>query len=160
MKRHAMGSVLCLTLTAWGCYDSAFVRNDGPVSARGVKVSLVGQRCQFAPDPEAGPAGAGFPNRLDLGVRVAIENGTQDPLTVEPENLRLLVGTTWDAPVQWPKPLTLGPGATANIEVRFKRRGAAGCGSNLALGFPHALLDGGRPVELGPVGFVPGVDET
>src|SRR5215471_4167348 len=80
-----------------GCLNSSFVRNDGPVSAQGVTVSLVSQRCEFAPDFGSGEESGTYPNRLDLGLRMNVANATPDTITIQPANLRLIVAGAPDA---------------------------------------------------------------
>ena len=155
--------MLCVSsmLFLGGCYNTSFVRNDGPVRGGGVAITLVGQRCDFSPDfnvPQENTST--IPNRLDLGIRVAVENDSQDTITVAPENLRLLVGGASDAPMTAPGPLQVAPGATANVSVRFQHRGDLGCNANLSLGLEKVVLAGSRPVELRPVSFVASTGET
>jgi len=162
MKRYvaALGSLL-LFVFGLGCYDSSFVRNDGPVRAQGVAVALVGQRCDYAPDVNATEeSNNNPPNRLELGVRLSIENASPEAITVQPENLRLLAGEAAEAPIQPPPPLNVAPGGTAKINLRFQHRGDLGCNANLSLGLTSAVLVGTKPVELRPVAFVPTSSET
>jgi hypothetical protein len=159
MKRY----MVCVSALVFvgGCYSSSFVRNDGPVRGGGIAITLVGQRCDFSPDfSEPQEIGGSVSNRLDLGIRVAVENDSQETITVAPENLRLVVAGVSDPPMTAPQPLQVAPGATAKVDVRFQHRGDLGCNANLSLGLEKVVLSGARPVELRPVSFVANNDET
>jgi len=160
MKRH----ILCISsiLLGGGCYNTSFVRNDGPVRGGGVAIAVIGQRCDFSPDfnDNAPEANAVLPNRLDLGVRVAIENESGETITVTPQNLRLLVGNASDAPMVAPEPLEIAPGGKAKVSLRFQHRGDVGCNANLSLALDKVVVTGVHALELRPVSFVPSTTET
>ena len=153
MKRH----VLCVSslVVFGGCYNSSFVRNDGPVRGGGVTIEVVGQRCDFSPDFTASAESSSVPNRLDLGIRVAIENDGQGTIMVAPENLRLIVGGAPTAPASPPQPFELLPGATRKLNLQFEHQGDSGCNASLSLALEKVVLAGARPVALRPVSFVP-----
>jgi hypothetical protein len=160
MKRHTLALALGSLLGFTGCYSSAFVRNDGPVRGNGVVVSLVGQRCDFEPDMSSGDETTGYANRLDLGIKLAVENDTPETITVRPENFRLILGDATDPPAVTVQPLNVAPGATTKLNLSFQHRGDFGCNANLSLGFANVIVAGAHPVELKPLAFVATTSET
>jgi hypothetical protein len=160
-RYRAMLLASMILAASGGCFSAPFARNDGPVSAEGVVVSLVGQRCDFSPDANGeGDEEGNYPNRLDLEIRVAIRNDTHETLTVQPESLRLVVPGSSAPPVGPPHALQVGPGATVNVNVHFDHQGDLACNSSLALALANTILIGGRPLTLRPVSFVPSTSES
>lgn len=151
--KHTLGCTCVLALFG-GCYNSSFVRNDSPVRAGGVAVSVVGQLCDYSPDFDAPDENGRPPNRLDLGLRVAIENAGSEPVLVTPQNLRLMVGDHAEAPMFPPKMMEVAPGKTAKVNVRFQHHGDEGCDANVSLNFDQAVLVGVRPIPLRALSFV------
>jgi hypothetical protein len=158
--RHAM--LLISIVGASGCLSTPFVRSDGPVSAEGVTVSLVGQRCDFSPDfnGEEDEDEGSYPNRLDLEIRIAIRNDTHETLTVLPKSFRLVGADKPHSPVGPPRTLRVEPGAKIDLNVRFEHRGDVGCNASLGLILANGILVGDRPLGLRPVSFIPSATES
>jgi hypothetical protein len=132
-----------------GCLASPFVRNDGPVQAAGVTLSLMDQRCSV--DSEDWNT---YEDTLDLGMRVAVRNGTQQPISVTPGNFRLMAGRLARPPISPPAARQIAPGGTEIIAVEFRRPGDGRCDEEMSLAVENAVRVGGEPVSLKPVTFV------
>jgi hypothetical protein len=138
-----------LGIAAGGCFASPFVRDDGPVRAQGVTVSLVDQRCSV--DGEDWDT---YEEKLNLGMRVAIRNDTSQPLEISPANFRLQSGGLSVSPVSAAPARQLGPGASTVVWVQFLRTGAGACNAQMSLLLDEVVRRGVQAVSLQPVRFI------
>jgi hypothetical protein len=171
-KRSAMNprkNVRKLTVCIWsavaaigvaGCFQSPFLRTDGPAQAQGVSVALVDQRCDFEPDWDAQRENGSYPNRLDIGMKILVDNQTPHPITIDGHNLRLLAGGDAVAPMTAGEPRSVAPGGKETIEVRFQHTGDSGCNAQLSLSLDKAIRVGDQPVPLRAVTFVAKASES
>jgi len=137
-----------------GCFASPFFRNSGPAQAEGVTVSLVDQGCAVEPDVNNARDDGSFPDRLDLGMRIAIQDGTHEAMTIDSRNLRLVSSEAADAPLSAPSVEKVGPGETKTITVRFRHVGALGCDAPMSLALEKFVQLEAHPVPLKAVSFV------
>jgi hypothetical protein len=156
-KAAVLGLVGVVTV---GCFNSSFLRNDGPTQAQGVTVALVSQRCDFEPDWDAQREDGSYPNRLDIGLRIVVENQTPQPITIDPRNLRILAGGAAAEPSQAPGSLSIRPGARESFDVRFRRQGDLACNAQLSLSLDKVVQAGSQPVPLRSVAFVAKATES
>src|SRR5262249_41662740 len=137
-----------------GCFASPFFRNGGPAQAEGVTVSLVDQGCAVEPDLDNAREDGSYPERLDLGMRISVQDGTRQEMTIDSSTLRLVSTEAADAPVSSVPPQKLAPGETKVITVRFRHLGALGCDAPMSLALDKFVQMAAHPIPLKPVTFV------
>jgi hypothetical protein len=154
------GLLAFVVVSNMGCFNSPFVRNDGPAQAQGVTVSLISERCDFEPDWDAQREDGSYPNRLDIGMRIVVENQTPQPITIDPHNLRIVGGGSAAEPSRAPESRSIKPGARESFDVRFRRQGDLACNAPLSLALDKLVQVGNQPVPLRSVSFVAKATES
>src|SRR5689334_8464188 len=134
--RNVSIAALAAALATSGCLASSFVRTDGPAQAGGVTVALVDHRCSMDEDYST------YRTMLILGMRVSVRNDTPEPITVHPDQLRLMAQGLAAKPTFAPEARVVAPGATEYVRVEFQRPGDLGCDAELSLALDGAIQHG------------------
>ena len=137
-----------------GCVTAGrpFVRTDGPSTSNGVSVALVDQQC-------ARQTWARAMDVLVLHVGVRITNASPQPITVAPQEFRLLAAGSMpvaDAtpPEGRPALLTVPPGGAVPLQIHFRRYGFAKCNQTMQLSTAGAVEMAGHGLTLRPIAFL------
>lgn len=149
----AISTLLGLVLIGTSaCFYSPFLRNDGPSQSQGVAVSLARQRCSFDPPWTRPDQSRGY---LDLWMRLQVRNDTQQIITIDPQQMRLLVRNfAVDKTAIVGEIRRLAPSKTDNVDVRFRQEGDFGCNAQMSLSLKECIRVGTQPIKLRPVTFI------
>jgi len=139
---------LCALAMASGCYLKAgAVQNPRP-SREGVAISLVGQDC------EDHRAEKGDPITRDLGVKLRVDNPTDQPLRIAEQAIRLMVDG-YSGGVRFPTVVEVQPHGTATVVLDFTHHALCEPERQFVVAWNDALLLGGRTVALDNLAFRP-----
>jgi hypothetical protein len=137
-----------------GCASAGrpFVRTDGPSTSNGVTVALVDQDC-------ARRTWARALDVLVVRIDVQVTNASAEPITVAPQEFRLLAAGNMpvaDAtpPEGRPAPLPVLPGGAVPLELHFRRYGFAKCNQDMQLSAAGAVEMAGHGLNLRPISFL------
>ena len=137
-----------------GCAGTGrpFVRTDGPSTSSGVTIAPVDQRCSRRTWARA-------MDELVLRMRVQVSNASTEPITVAPQEFRLLAAGTMPvadatAPEGPPPSLTVPPAGTVPLELHFRRVGFARCNQDMQLSAAGAVEMAGRGLIFRPISFI------
>lgn len=150
MNARILALLLPVTLST-ACALAPPVRDSGPaVSAEGLSLSVVGQRCEQVREPD-------LEDLVEVVVLVRVHNPTKDRATVRRTEFRLfgderfaLKTRTWGAG----EPLDVLPGSDQTFDLRFMARGAVECAKEMRLDPGGAILTRDHPAKLPPVTFL------
>jgi hypothetical protein len=117
-----------------------------------VEVALVAQSCTESKDPDWRDF-----DLVELYVDILVKNEGRLPVTIYRDLIRLRAEDgvrsrtlTWAAA----EPMSVAPGSTSKIVVRYMNRGSLSCSGTLAVDFDKSIVQGGRPLRLAPIEFV------
>lgn len=156
MQKPIPRSFAAIAVLGVSCMQSPVLRNDGPVAAEGVIVSMVGQRCvsEATADPDEGT----FGEFLDLGVELQIQNNTAQPIAFRPRNVQLVLGPDTDTPVEAEDSRTVAPQGKEIVRITFQRGATKGCSQPMTLVLNNAVQIGNHPIPLKRISFVASSD--
>jgi len=154
----SIGIVSLCGLGGCACAHRPFVRTDGPSTSSGVTVALVDQTCARWTFFRSGDV-------LYLRMGVQVTNASTEPITVAPQEFRLLAaGNMPVADTTSPEgrraPLAVSPGAAVPLELHFRRDGYARCNQVMQLSAAGAVKMAGHDVTLRPISFIPERSDT
>jgi hypothetical protein len=137
-----------------GCASSGrpFVRTDGPSTSNGVTVALVDQEC-------ARRTWARAMDVLVVRLDVQVTNASAEPITVTPQEFRLLAAGSMPvadatAPEGRLAPMPLLPGGAVPLQLHFRRYGYARCNQDMQLSAAGAVQMAGHALNLRPISFL------
>jgi hypothetical protein len=130
------------------------VQNSGATrTPEGIEVAVVRQSCSQTVETEQ-PGN----DLVEATVEVQIRNTTPAAITVHRDGFRLgapdgsaIRTSTWFAS----EPLSVDPGQTQTVQLRFMSRGGLSCSKEMALESPAAITRGTEAVKIGAITFVP-----
>jgi hypothetical protein len=130
------------------------IQNSGAArTPEGIEVAVVRQSCSQTVETEQ-PGN----DLVETTVEVQIRNITPAAIAVHRDGFRLTAPdgsairtSTWFAG----EPLSVDPGQTQTVQLRFMSRGGLSCWKEMALESPAAITRGAQPVKLGAITFVP-----
>jgi hypothetical protein len=131
-----------------GCVNRPFVRLDPPVERAGVAVALLGQRCGRRVRRDQNGI-------LDLILAARVTNDRDEPVTVTPARLALIVRGEPTPPEGHGPPFNVRPHHAFDLQVHYQAWGNARCDEPLALAPAGAIETAEGPLGLPPVSFVP-----
>jgi hypothetical protein len=155
MRTRILSVAIGISLCGFGgCADGGrpFVRTDGPSTSGGVTVALIDQQC-------ARRTWARVMDVLDLRVSVQVTNASAAPITVAPQEFRLLAAGNLPVADATPPegrlaPVVVPPGGAVPVELHFRRVSYARCNQDMQLSAVGAVEMAGRALNLRPISFI------
>lgn len=138
---------------ASACGLHAPLQNGAAAVRDGVEVAVLRQSCSQT--VEADEPGNDL---VEAVVEVQVHNGAAAAVSLHRDGFRLgaadgsaIRGSTWAAN----QPMSLAPGETQTVQLRFMARGGLSCSQPMTLESPSAVIRDDRPVSLAGVTFTP-----
>jgi hypothetical protein len=149
-------ATVAVGVVATACGYSSPYRSSGPsLSKAGVAIAVVGQRCYVNRTGEPYRTTVSD-DELNVELRVDVRNQSSHTAVVEPQRMvvsEMVDGKRADLRSEDKDAVTLQPGESKTVSLRFGTAGDLDCHHELALDAGSAITVDGQPVSLDPVRF-------
>ncbi len=138
-----------------GCAYGAPYKISGPsLSEQGVRVNLTGVRCYVDREDEPYPDVI-EQDQADLDLRLQIRNDSDQAAEISEGRIRLAESdtSTTAAPPEQSGVISVPPGATTQVPLRFEPSGVDSCRHAFALEMADSVDLAGSPITLSPIRF-------
>ena len=138
-----------------GCAYGGPYKTSGPsLSEQGVQVSVAGARCYVNREDEPYPDVIDQ-DQADLDVKLQIKNDSGQVAEISEGRIRLAESdtSTTAAPPEQSGVISVPPGATTQVPLKFEPSGVDSCRHAFALEMADSVDLAGSPIALSPIRF-------